>query len=58
MTIQTRRIIPWAHMFTLEGRDKPVFMDCTLESCKICYKIEIAKLIFLLQGLIKEKSGE
>lgn len=45
-------------MFTLEGRDKPLYTHCTLETCKICYKIEIAKLIFLLQGLIKEKSGE
>jgi hypothetical protein len=58
MIVQTRQIIPWAHMFLPEGSDKPVFMHCTLEGCWICYKIEIAKLIFMLQALIEEKTAK
>lgn len=58
LTIKTRLIKPWAHQVFLEGETSPRYIDCTMESCKICYKIEIAKLMFLLHRLIKEKTAD
>jgi hypothetical protein len=56
--ITTERIIPWAHKLVPEGSEKPVYMHCTLEKCRICYKIEIAKLIFIVNNLIEKKNEE
>jgi hypothetical protein len=57
MTVKMRLIKPWAHQLFVEGQTSPVYMDCTLDLCRICHKIEVAKNFKALDDLVKARKA-
>jgi hypothetical protein len=56
MIIAPKLIHPWAHRVFVD--DKPYYIDCTLDTCKMCHRIEVAKAIIVLQRIIKKRVEE
>jgi len=48
-----RLIKPWAHRLSIDHSDKPVYADCTGETCRICHKGEVAKNLQAIDDLVR-----
>ena len=55
--LEPRLIKPWAHQVFLEGKTSPYYVDCTMETCQICRKVDCAKNMKMIDELIKELFG-